>query len=147
MSATTPTPAVPTTPALQVTAEQVDSFKDLLTFAATMVFPGAAAGIKIADAALEALIPYVVAIFVNKKKFTLDDLKAMQVELNSLGGSFADVGGYTNVYAGGKTPAPGTVAASAPPASATLNIKGVTVQVSAATFGELVGFIQTLTSK
>jgi len=131
------TPAVAST----ISPEVIQSVEEVLTVGLTMIFPAAGPIIGLADTALKRLIPYIIGA-INGQKYTLSDLKAMQADLNSLGGSFPNVPGYSNAFASavaGTAPgaAPG-VPASSVPASATINLgPGRVITISADTIPNL----------
>lgn len=94
-----------------------------------MAFPQLASVFAAGNEGLDKLVPWLIAVM-EKKKFDIETLKGMQTSLNALGPSFPAAGGYSNVFAGGATPAPGTTPSQAPVNSATIVINGVTVTVS-----------------
>jgi len=122
-------------------AEQTaSSIENILVFAASSLFPGVGPFIGIADKALDIVVPYIIQA-VQGKKFTLEELRVMQRELNAFGPSFPGAGGYTNI-AGGAVPALGVVGGQAAPTSATVTLKpGVVVTITSATVEGLVSLL------
>lgn len=138
-------PPVPTPPA-NPTADLVKNVSDVLSWGLSLAFPALAPTILAADKALDALAPWVIAV-VTKQQITPGMLKAMQADLNKLGPSFPAAGGYSNAFAGGATPAPGTTPTQAAPNTATLVINGATVTVSAESLEGLLAFLTTVLGK
>ena len=132
-------PAPPPFPAAP-DVEVVKGVADVLAVGLSIAFPEVAPAIAGGEAVLMKLAPWVLMV-IEKKQLSVSDLRAMQVDINSLGPSFPKAPGYSNAFGGGLVPAPGTNPRQAPAQSATLNINGVTVTVSAASSEALIGFI------
>ncbi len=147
MSSTPTTPvSAPLAPPVNATAEIIDNVTDALAWGLSLAFPALAPVFAGGNKALDALVPWVI-LAVQGKKLSLADLKAMQTDLNQLGPSFPAAGGYSNAFAGGANPAPGTTPARAPGQSATITVNGATVTVTVDTLEGLLGFLTGILAK
>ena len=141
-AATTPAVTTVTPPA----GYDVGDVAAVLGQALAVIFPAAAPVILASGAALEKLVPWLVLV-IQGQKVTLTQLREMQVELNQLGPSFPSAGGYSNAFAGGTSPAPGTTPSQASPNSATIVVNGGSVTIQAETLEALLGIITLLLKK
>jgi hypothetical protein len=143
MSANPPSP-----PKIQLSPEVLMTVENILVFGLSAAFPAATPVIGMSDAAIKALVPYVV-MAINGHQFTLADLKAMQTELNSFGPSFPHAPGYGSSF-GGTQPA-GSGAAGQPsstggaPTSATITLKtGQKITITAENIAALMAVLGAL---
>lgn len=136
----------PPVPPADPTAAVIDNVTDVLAWGLSLAFPALAPVFAGGNKALDTLVPWII-LAVKGQKLSLTDLKAMQADLNRLGPSFPAAGGYSNAFAGGSTPAPGTTPALAPAQSATVTINGATVTVTVETLEGLLGFLTVILGK
>ena len=134
------------TPPTSATTQTVTAVADVLAFGLSAAFPAGAAAFAVGDEILHKLAPWIIAV-VEKKQFDMATLKAMQADLNSLGPSFPAVGGYSNAFAAGTNPAPGTTPSQAPPNTATFQIGGSSVTVTSDSLQGIADFIASMIAK